>query len=293
MSCINGINDYNRQNNYRYPLDDALNEVKSDRFVERLNAMLHQNNNMLLHDNSSSQLNSISCQNLAADLTASRKIMPSMYEQASNMTRSSSAFGFGHSSKQQLSKPPLNDFNNSSEMSDPLQVSQSIATTRYSDFNSQIQELGARNMRAQQKLKQLKSESNISMPQQQQQQQQQPKVQENLDKLKSEQQLLKDQINKLNRERESAQMELETLSMNSSDLDKKARGLDNRANLMKNLEKIEFNRIDLNNQDITPNMSPIPNENIFQDVRSDNSNKNIPKLILKLYIFSYSKGHWS
>lgn len=276
MSCINGINDYNRQNNYRYPLDDALNEVKSDRFVERLNAMLHQNNNMLLHDNSSSQLNSISCQNLAADLTASRKIMPTMYEQASNMTRSSSAFGFGQTSKQQLSKPPLNDFNNSSEMSDPLQVSQSIATTRYSDFNSQIQELGARNMRAQQKLKQLKSESNISMPQQQQQQQ--PKVQESLDKLKSEQQLLKDQINKLNRERESAQMELETLSMNSSELDLKARGLDNRANLMKNLENIEFNRIDLNNRDITPNMSPIPNENIFQDVRIDTTGY---KILLK------------
>jgi hypothetical protein len=214
--------------------------VKSDRFIERLNAMLHQSNNTL-HENS--QLNSISCQNLAE-----KKVLANQHH---DQTRSSSAFGLANFGKP-MNK--LSDLSNSSEISDPLQVSQSIATTRYSDFNSQIQELGARNARAQQKLKQLKSESNI-----------QPKIQENLDKLKSEQQLLKDQINKLNRERECAQMELETLSLNSSELGVKTKVLD-RANLLKNLENIEFNRIDLNNQNVTPNMSPIPNENIFHDV---------------------------
>lgn len=243
MSCISSINEYNQQNNVRYPLDDALNEVRGDKFVERLNAMLHHN-----AENQNNQFNSNSLtQNLVGNNTN--------YSQSeTNMIRSASAFGLNGNNQFRN-----NDFNNSSETTSNTNSETFQNSQRYNDFNSQIQELGAKNAKAHQKLKQLQSEQisepskNISKP----------KVQENLCKLKEEQKLLKDQINMLNRQRESAQCELEVLSMNPSEGSKRSI-LSDKDSFMQSLKNIEFNRIDIN-ADITPNMSPIPNENIFNE----------------------------
>lgn len=67
MSCVMSVNEYNRQNSVKNPFDEALNEVKTDKFVERLNAMLYQNNHL------DGQITSASCHNLAANSSQSNK----------------------------------------------------------------------------------------------------------------------------------------------------------------------------------------------------------------------------
>lgn len=147
----------------------------------------------------------------------------------------------------------------------------SQATSKYSDYNTrlQIQELGAKNIQAQQILKQMQAEQLFTNPSSHNlktENVQKPKIQENLNKLKEEQQLLKDQINKLNKQRESAQVELEVLSHNGSVTGNHSKNdRQSRSTFMKQLQEIEFERIEINRNE-TPNMSPIPNENIFQEV---------------------------
>jgi len=181
MSCVTSINDYNRQTNVRYPLDDALNEVKSDKFIERLNAMLHQNNIGHVQQNGPNEIDhfsSASCNNLARGVKS--------FNNSEVLSRSSESNfeGIGNNS-------------------------------RYSDFSVQIQELGARNIKAQQKLRQLQAEQTSHLTgsgtrsgelvQTGRSADSETAKTENLSKLKSEQQLLKEQINLLNKQRESAQ----------------------------------------------------------------------------------------
>lgn len=69
----------------------------------------------------------------------------------------------------------------------------------------------------------------------------------------------------LNKQRESAQMELENLT-NTTNVSVTSQKQGKKNSFMQNLQSIEFNRIEIN-QDISPNMSPIPNENMFHEVR--------------------------
>lgn len=243
MSCINSINDYNRVNNTRYPLDDALNEVKSDKFVERLNAMLNQNPD--------TQFNSVSCNNLLGNNRNLSTISQNKQNPEAS-TRSSSAFGLGNQFKF-----PNDLINNFSEVSNSDAFQMPHNNNQYEDLNAQIQELSAKNAKAKQKLRELQSDQFNSGSCFKTETDPKPKIEENLNKLKKEQQLLKDQISMLNKERESAQIELEVLSMSSSKINEKS-------NFVEALQNMEFNSVNIN-ENITPNMSPIPSENHFQE----------------------------
>ncbi len=137
MSCVTSINDYNRQNSVRYPLDDALNEVKSDKFIERLNAMLHQNNiGQEMHPvGEVDHFSSASCNNLARAAAPTAR----SFSNSEVLSRSSSAYCINQNQGESSF-----DGGNSSH--------------RYGDFSVQIQEQGAKNVKAQQKLRQLQAE---------------------------------------------------------------------------------------------------------------------------------------
>ena len=201
MASINTINEI------KYPLDEALNEVKGDRFVERLNAMLQNE----------AQFGSASCQNFLSNNNRMQNLSLNNNNNNNNTkpstTRSASAFQFESSG---------DNFNCDSFLNNKQLMEK---------YNTQIQEMS---------------------------QTAKPKVQDNLDKLKQEQQMLKDQINMLNKQRESAQIELEVLSLNAA-ASSKANGLNEnfyKATLIQSFQ----------NSQCTPNMSPIPAENIFQEV---------------------------
>ena len=101
-----------------------------------------------------------------------------------------------------------NDFNYENNLGNLLSNNKQIMN----DFNSKIQELSNQNIQAQQKFKNIQSEHIIK-----------PIPNDNaLEKLKQEQQLIREQINMLNKQRESAQIELEVLSLtfSSSNLNK-------------------------------------------------------------------------
>ena len=203
MASINTINEN------KYPLDEALNEVKGDRFVERLNAMLQNE----------AHFGSASCQNFLSNNNRMQNLSLNNNNNNNNTKpssiRSASAFQFESSG---------DNFNCDSFLNNKQLMEK---------FNTQIQEIS---------------------------QTAKPKVQDNLDKLKQEQQMLKDQINMLNKQRESAQIELEVLSLNAG-ASSKANGLNEnfyKATLIQSFQ----------NSQCTPNMSPIPAENIFQEVKN-------------------------
>ncbi len=105
------------------------------------------------------------------------------------------------------------------------------------DFNAQISELNTKNMQAQIKLKTMQEPDSRDFA---------------LEKLKKEQQLIKEQINLLNKQRESAQIELEVLSFTNSSASNK--GLLN-SNHNHNQNNNNNNKRSISNN--TPSLSPI------------------------------------
>ncbi len=120
-----------------------------------------------------------------------------------------------------------------------------LKTSRTNEMNNQIEELSSKNAQAQLRFRELQSEH---------------KQHNQLEKLKQEKQTLKEQIIMLNKQRESAQMELEKLA-----LSKTGNELKNEKQI-KSLQQIVINSN--NNLDInTPTLSPISGENYFEQVK--------------------------
>jgi hypothetical protein len=177
----------------------------------------------------------------------------------------------------QLNQPTL--FRNSY---DNLNINRSLSNLNtnkqiINEFNTQIQELSFKNVEAQQKLKQLQLEQKqLSLSNNEIQQ---IKMNENdqkqcdmMEKLKKEQKMLKEQIDLLNRERETAQNELDALVYNGSanQTPNGSKSNDNNKNIqsaiMKHLNQINMNEIH-HNFDLlstnTPSLSPIrPEKNV-------------------------------
>jgi hypothetical protein len=136
-----------------------------------------------------------------------------------------------------------------------------LKTARTHEMNNQIEELTLKNAQAQLRFKELQSEHK----QQNQHankcsQIDESKEQVMLEKLKQEKLTLKEQIIMLNKQRETAQMELETLTSNN----KLGNELKSEKQ-MKSLQQIVINAN--NNLDTnTPTLSPISGENYFQQV---------------------------
>jgi hypothetical protein len=195
---------------------------KPDLFAERLRAML-LNENHLQDDLRSASINQLNSKNLLTNHNA-----------ISNRPQSSlAAFNYN----------PNN-----------LMIHQQQSN----DFNTQINDLRAQNLEAHEKLKQLQLEnqeflntnqSNVSTDSMQKR--------NLLDKLKHEQQLLKDQINQLNKQRENAQQELEILSLNNTNnINNNQSSTSNCIMSNQNGPNIKSLK-DFYNLSTTPNLSPI------------------------------------
>ena len=141
-----------------------------------------------------------------------------------------------------------------------------VPVSKPSEFITQIDLLKNKNLQVQQRLKQLQEEHKDSFERQNSQSSEQSSDAnsceekyklEALERVKQEQQLLKEQINMLNKQRETAQQELEILSNGSSSVAKNDKNYIQNA-LMKHLEQfsLEFNE----NGTHTPGLSPIPPE---------------------------------
>jgi hypothetical protein len=147
---------------------------------------------------------------------------------------------------------------------------QSNGVVIHPEFNAEISELKANNQQAHEKLRQLQFEQqqlasikngelvsassnviNSAAAGSGGVDESCAKKKELLEKLKQEQSLLKEQINVLNKQRETAQHELEILGVKSGG------GLVNTVN--------KNGLYDMNS--VTPNLSPISNENLFHHVK--------------------------
>ena len=153
------------------------------------------------------------------------------------------------------------------------------ATTTGLDFSQEICELKAKNQRAHEKLRQLqleqqqmaslKQESNANFNNtgslsnsvvgnnfnNSEDNSHSNKKKELLDKLKQEQQMLKEQIGLLNRQRESAQHELEILATSSN------------GKLVFPTAISQATIKSLYDMNTTPNLSPISTENVFHQIK--------------------------
>lgn len=210
VSCMSSLNTINN-------VDQSNNNKSSDKFAERLNAMLFndQLNQSTHYKNSFDNLN---VNRSLSNLNTNKQIM--------------------------------------------------------NEFNSQIQELSFKNVEAQQKLKQLQLEQkHLSLSNNEMQQ---TKMNENdqrqtdtMEKLKREQKMLKEQIDLLNRERETAQNELDALVNNNVSVIQASTNQQQSTNennkniqcaIMKHLNQINMNEIHHNYDLIssnTPSLSPI------------------------------------
>jgi len=132
-----------------------------------------------------------------------------------------------------------------------------LKTARTHEMNNQIEELTSKNAQAHLKFKELQSEHKQLANKCSKSDENKEEVL--LEKLKQEKQTLKEQIVMLNKQRESAQMELETLTLNKNGNELIGE------KQMKSLQQIVINAN--NNLDInTPTLSPISGENYFQQV---------------------------
>jgi hypothetical protein len=247
VSCMSSLNTINGPSQQQ--------SAANDKFAERLNAMLL--NNDLQQPFHISQ----SAQQLQSNLINNQFDYRNSFD-GLNINRSYSNLGNNSNSRQSMS-----------------------------DFNSQVQELSFRNVEAQQRLKQLQLEqkqgsfpSNDMHHAKQQQMnggsmdQSDQKQRDALEKLKKEQRLLKEQIGMLNRERETAQIELDALVHHNPNLNDEnstvngsvKNGSKNEKNIqsaiMKHMNEINMNEIH-NNYDLlstnTPSLSPIrPEKNV-------------------------------
>lgn len=121
-----------------------------------------------------------------------------------------------------------------STSSSNLDISSLVTNKQSTDFSQQLQELTSKNQQAHQKLKLIQSDFK------------EPRDL-TLERLKQEQELIKEQINLLNKQRESAQIELDVLSLTSSSTNLNAK---------------------VNSKKQSPSISPISlNENIYSEVR--------------------------
>ena len=249
MSCMSSINlnDISQLNSNKVTLNEILN-TKGDKFIERINAMLQNESDMQAFN----QLNGLisnkpKSQNFDRPYSS---ISENIYAPSSSMnyTRPQTTSTNVHQEQQndhRASSRSLSNFNNY-ESTNKQQT--------FNDFHSQIHELSNKNSQAQQKLKQIQSEHGSSSSKE--------ILNGNdksaLDKLKMEQQMLKDQIDMLNKQRESASYELEILAMNSMTSSNSAKLSE------KSSKGSEYNFIDGTK---TPSLSPIrATENHFQEV---------------------------
>jgi len=124
------------------------------------------------------------------------------------------------------------------------------------DFNQQMHDLSNKNMQAHQKFKQLQLDHNLIGNHNNNNLNDNATKDSALDKLKQEQELIKEQINILNKQRESAQIELEVLSLTSSST----------TNLPKTMNLNHNHNIHKRSNN-TPSLSPISlSDNIYSDV---------------------------
>lgn len=267
MSCISSLNHTNEFSSINTDQTNANqnnNHSKGDKFAERLNAML--NYDQLLQDDTLA-----GCLSKSSSLANFQQLM-----QANSINKQFNHSTSNRSLNNQLQNTSTNSndslFNvqNYSQASNYLMNKNSINSN---EINSQIQELSNKNMQAQQKLKILQFEQHqINQKNNKPQQQnhfssddtQKQKVQRDaLEKLKREQLQLKEQISSLNKQRESAQNELEVLATSSTS---SLRNNDAQNAIMKHLSQLNGNVLSLEHDinDNTPSLSPIQLENNFQ-----------------------------
>ncbi|CAF0822130.1 unnamed protein product [Brachionus calyciflorus] len=145
------------------------------------------------------------------------------------------------------------------------------------EFNTQIDLLKNKSLQVQQRLKQLQQEHRETNSQNSSDQSTSSLEEKNkleaLERVKHEQQLLKEQINLLNKQRETAQQELEILSSASPTVIKKDKNYIQNA-LLKHLEQFSFENSNENNGTNTPGLSPIRPE-LNQDKMSEIKNLEI------------------
>jgi hypothetical protein len=267
MSCISSLNHTNEFsiiNSDQTNANHNNNNSKGDKFAERLNAML--NYDQLLQDDTLA-----GCLSKSTSLANFQQLM-----QANSINKQFNHSTSNRSLNNQLqntsttSNDSLFNVQNYSQSSNYLINKNSIKSN---EFNSQIQELSNKNMQAQQKLKILQFEQHQINEKNNKPQQQNPfssddaqkqKVQRDaLEKLKREQIQLKEQISSLNKQRESAQNELEVLATSSTS---SLRNNDAQNAIMKHLSQLNENVLSLEHDinDNTPSLSPIQLENNFQ-----------------------------
>lgn len=260
-------NDFNSKSN----LFDDLN--REDKFSERLNAMLQFDT----HSNNLVKSTSVAhFQNLYG-------------KQFINQNRPLSAT-FSNSVDLNNEQQDMSNINSNNQIAFNNRSTLSLSNTAIGqnkqpnlEFNTQIDDLKMKNLQVQHRLKQLQQEHRDSLFKQESKYDSSDSMQElesnnadlhnnpdmdqkikneALDKLKQEQQLLKNQINMLNKQRESAKQELEILSVASSASNKKENHFIQNT-LIKHLSHMNSN---FENENNTPNLSPIPPENLISEV---------------------------
>jgi len=269
MSCISSLNHTNEFSSLNTDQTNSnLNpSTKSDKFAERLNAML--NYDQLLQDDTIA-----GCLSKSSSLANFQQLLQAnSINKQFNQSTSNRSLNAQMQNSSAASNESLMNLQNYSQSSNHFINKHAINNQ---DFNSQIQELSNKNMQAQQKLKSLQFEQHQinqknNNPQHQQHQNnfasdanQKQKVQRDaLEKLKREQLQLKEQISSLNKQRESAQNELEVLATSSSS---SLRNNDAQNAIMKHLSQLNENVLSLEHEinNNTPSLSPIQLENNFQ-----------------------------
>ena len=271
MSCISSLNhtnEFSSLNTEQTNINNNSNS-KGDKFAERLSAML--NYDQLLQDDTIA-----GCLSKSSSLANFQQLMQA---NSTNKHFNQSTSNRSLSAQLQNSSATSNDslFNmqNYSQSSNHF-INKHTANNH--DFSSQIQELSNKNMQAQQKLKILQFEQQqINQKNNKHQQQnnfssdesQKQKIQRDaLEKLKKEQLQLKEQISSLNKQRESAQNELEVLATSSTS---SLRNNDAQNTIMKHLSQLNENVLsiehEINNNTPSFSLSPIQLENNFQRLK--------------------------
>lgn len=243
---------------------NANSDQNVDLFSERLNNMLHIEKSTSLGQLNQSQNQYVFNQN--RPFSANNYIPMANYP--SDLINNPYNKVINHSSVS-----PLGSASNSGSFTNK--------NTNNALINSQINELKLKNAQTEQRLRQLQSEqfksnensmrsaSHQSLNEQQQNADLKQKK-EALEKLKQEQKLLRDQINKLNKERETTNQELEVLSLNdvTSSSESSQSKTSNSKLIQKQLAGSDHLR-DLSNQlDCnSPNLSPISSKNFAREVK--------------------------
>ena len=269
MSSLNHTNEFSSLNTeQQINANSNQSNSKADKFAERLNAMLQYD--QIMQDDT-----------LAGCLSKSSSLanFQQMYQTgATNKQFGQSAANRSMSAQFQNTSMASNEsLFNMQNYSQTSQLNKFNGLNNNQDFSSQIQELSSKNMQAQQKLKLLQLEQQQINNQSKTQQNhsysssyqanntsldENPK-QKTLEKLKREQMQLKEQINNLNKQRESAQNELEILATSSTS---SFRNSEAQNTILKHLNQLNENVLTLEHEinDNTPSLSPIQPEQNFQ-----------------------------